>query len=102
MTAVSDVKIHSRHTWQLNRATISERKREISKLGQSRIAGFRGVAERCGAMQASLFSQSTVIVIIAFVTHVTRFVNERNLPLDFRLAQREAERHGERERENAG
>lgn len=34
---------------------------------------------------ASLFSRSTVIVTIAFVTHVTHFVdNKRNIPLDFR------------------
>lgn len=34
---------------------------------------------------ASLFSRSTVIVTIAFVTHVTHFAdNKRNIPLDFR------------------
>lgn len=34
---------------------------------------------------ASLFSRSTIIVTIAFVTHVTHFVdNKRNIPLDFR------------------
>lgn len=83
---------------QLKRAVISGRKREISEPSRPRIAGFRGDAKRRGAMQASLFSRSTVIVIIAYVTHVTRFAdNERNIPVDFRLAQREIERPRQRE-----
>lgn len=54
-------------------------------------------------MQASLFSRSTVIVIIAYVTHVTRFAdNERNIPLDFRLAQREIERETDSGKRNDG
>lgn len=44
--AVSGVKMHSRHTWQLNRATISERTREISELSQLGIAEFRGAVRR--------------------------------------------------------